>query len=276
MAENSSSNEVTFRLPRSRQSVPRSRAALHAVLGGWGVSQDVLESAELVLSELVTNALRVPVPRDRQVGVRIARSLADGLLRLEVSDAGAGKPEVRVPRDEETGGRGLLLVEAMAHRWGVEERAGRIGKTVWAELKAPDIVAGPVGSVVVVSGSPAGGGHMSAQHAETPRPGPPHLRTVADIRAALRDGRGFPDDAERFEAGFARALDTATASDLHQVADVIKTYAGSIRAFSDPGFDDAVQEGLDLIAEIKKATRSEPCQPVLPLRRTVKSTPREC
>lgn len=156
-------NEVTFRLPRSRQSVPRSRAALHAVLGGWGVSQDVLESAELVLSELVTNALRVPVPRDRQVGVRIARLLEDGLLRLEVSDAGAGKPEVRVPCDEETGGRGLLLVEAMAHRWGVEGRAGGIGKTVWAELKAPDIVAGPVGSEqrpgwrVSVATSEAGG-----------------------------------------------------------------------------------------------------------------------
>ncbi|MCX4401103.1 ATP-binding protein [Streptomyces sp. NBC_01764] len=198
-------------------------------------------------------------------------------MRLEVSDAGAGKPEVRVPRDEETCGRGLLLVEAMAHRWGVEERVGGIGKTVWAELKAPDIVAGPVGSVVVVSGAPARRGHMSAQHAETPHPGPPHLRTVADIRAALRDGQGFPGDAESFEADLARALDTATATDLHQVADVIKTYAGSIRAFSDPGFDDAVQqEGLDLIAEIKKATRSEPGHPVLPLRRTVKSTSREC
>ncbi|MFD9121956.1 ATP-binding protein [Streptomyces bottropensis] len=188
MAENSTPNEVTFRLPRSHQSVPRSRAALHAVLGGWGVSQDTLDSAELVLSELVTNALRVPVPRDRQVGVRIARSPADGLLRLEVSDAGAGKPEVRVPGDEETGGRGLLLVEATAHRWGVEEREGGIGKTVWAELKAPDMVV----------------------------------------------------------------------------------------AYSDPGFDDAVQEGLDLIAEIKKAARTEPGQPVLPLRRKVKPTSREC
>lgn len=144
MAENSTLNEVTFRLSRSRQSVPRSRAALHAVLGSWGVGQDVLESAELVLSELVTNALRVPVPRDRHVGVRIARSPADGLLRLEVSDAGSGRPEVRAPGDEETGGRGLLLVEALAHRWGVEERAAGIGKTVWATLKAPDIVAEPV------------------------------------------------------------------------------------------------------------------------------------
>ena len=105
----------------------------------------------MALSELVTNALCVPVPSDRQVGVRIVRSPADGLLRLEVSDAGSGKPEVRVPGDEETGGRGLLLVEAMAHRWGVEERAGRIGKTVWAELKAPDIVAEPVGRAVAAA-----------------------------------------------------------------------------------------------------------------------------
>ncbi|GAA2648526.1 hypothetical protein [Streptomyces vastus] len=51
---------------------------------------------------------------------------------------------MRAPGDDETGGRGLLLVEALAHRWGVEQRAGGIGKTVWAELKAPDIVAEPV------------------------------------------------------------------------------------------------------------------------------------
>lgn len=93
---------------------------------------------------------------------------------------------------------------------------------------------------------------MSAQHAGTTHTSPSHLRTVADIRAALRDGRGFPGDAESFEADLDRALDTATATDLHQVADVIKTYAGSIRAFSDPEFDDALQEGLDLIAEVKK------------------------
>jgi hypothetical protein len=99
--------------------------------------------AELVLSELVTNALRVRVPRDRQVGVRIAHSERDGLLRIEVSDAGAGRPEVRSPGEDETGGRGLLLVEALASRWGVQERAGGIGKTVWVELKAPDIVAVP-------------------------------------------------------------------------------------------------------------------------------------
>ncbi len=113
------------------------------MLSDWGIDQDVTETAELVLSELVTNALRVPAPRDRQVGILIARSEADGLLRLEVSDAGAGRPEVRNPGEDETGGRGLLLVEALAHRWGVRDRPYGIGKTVWAELKAPDIVAVP-------------------------------------------------------------------------------------------------------------------------------------
>ncbi|WP_327190563.1 ATP-binding protein [Streptomyces xinghaiensis] len=133
-------NELAFRLSRRDSSVPRARALLHAVLADWGIGQDAAETAELVLSELVTNALRVPVPGDWQVGVRIVRAEADGLLRLEVSDAGRGIPEVREPADDDPGGRGLLLVETLSHRWGVREREAGIGKTVWAELKAPDIV----------------------------------------------------------------------------------------------------------------------------------------
>ncbi|AQW53390.1 ATP-binding protein [Streptomyces violaceusniger] len=132
--------EVKFRLPRRRSSVPRARALLHSVLADWGVGQEAAEVGELVLSELVTNALRVRVPNDRLVEVRIARLVDEGVLRLEVSDAGEGKPEVRKPDEDETGGRGLLLVEALAHRWGYERRACGIGKTVWVELKAPDLV----------------------------------------------------------------------------------------------------------------------------------------
>ncbi|MGY0058421.1 ATP-binding protein [Streptomyces sp. LZ34] len=139
-ADMAAPNEVTFRLPRRRSSVRRARALLYAALGEWGVGQDAVETGELVLSELVTNALRVRVPCDRLVGVRIAWLAEDGLLRLEVSDAGEGKPEVRAPGDDETGGRGLLLVEALAHRWGFEQRACGIGKTVWSELKAPHLV----------------------------------------------------------------------------------------------------------------------------------------
>ncbi|QNP73039.1 hypothetical protein IAG44_28825 [Streptomyces roseirectus] len=92
---------------------------------------------------------------------------------------------------------------------------------------------------------------MSAQHSETPTTLPP-LRTVADIRAALREGRGFPGDKEDFELDLARALDASTAADLGKVAEVIVDYRGRIRLYSDPGFDDALQEGLEIAAKIKK------------------------
>ncbi len=116
---------------------------LRAKLGEWRAGQAAADEAELVLSELVTNAVRVPVPGDRMVGVRIECRGRGELLRLEVSDAGAGWPEVRQPGELDKGGRGLLLVEALAHRWGVDERRADIGKTVWAELLAPGIEPAP-------------------------------------------------------------------------------------------------------------------------------------
>ncbi|WP_254667838.1 ATP-binding protein [Streptomyces griseus] len=132
--------EVKFKLVRSRSSVSRARAVLRASLGEWRAAQTVCEAGELVLSELVTNALHVQVPEDRMIGVRIECRGRGGLLRLEVSDAGEGRPVVQRPGELATTGRGLLLVEALAHRWGVDERQDGIGKTVWAELLAPGIV----------------------------------------------------------------------------------------------------------------------------------------
>ncbi|MFD4525325.1 DUF6247 family protein [Streptomyces sp. NPDC058470] len=98
---------------------------------------------------------------------------------------------------------------------------------------------------------------MSAQHAETPSAHHPSLRlkTIGDIRAALREGRGFPGDKEAFEADLARALEASTEADLTAVAAVIVDYRGRIRLYSDPEFDDALQEGLALIAEIKKGNQ---------------------
>lgn len=62
MAEPSGFHEISFRLVRSRSSAPRARAVLRARLGEWRVEQAVAETGELVLSELVTNALRAPRP----------------------------------------------------------------------------------------------------------------------------------------------------------------------------------------------------------------------
>ncbi|MCX5184243.1 ATP-binding protein [Streptomyces sp. NBC_00268] len=137
MADRDGLYEAHFRISRHPRGVARSRSILRDAFACWNLDQEVTEAAELVLSELVTNALRVRVPHDRQVGVGFVYDPLAGLLRLEVSDAGAGCPELRSPSEDETCGRGLVLVEALADRWGVCGRESGIGKTVWATFKAP-------------------------------------------------------------------------------------------------------------------------------------------
>ena len=128
--------EATFRLPRSTRSVPRARAVLRALLDTWDEG-DAADTAELLLSELVTNAVRARAPRDRQI--EFTARAADGALRLEVADAGDGRPTPRHAAETDESGRGLLLVAALTERWGVSPRTapGAVGKTVWCELKLP-------------------------------------------------------------------------------------------------------------------------------------------
>ncbi|MBQ0865300.1 ATP-binding protein [Streptomyces sp. A73] len=129
--------ELSFRVPRARRSVPRARAMVRAVLGAWDVAPETAADAELVLSELVTNAVAARAPRDRQVGIRVERR-HDASLRVEVGDTNAAEPQRRDPAPGDEGGYGLLLVDALAHRWGTERRACGIGKTVWVQLPAPE------------------------------------------------------------------------------------------------------------------------------------------
>ncbi|MEU0339952.1 ATP-binding protein [Streptomyces bobili] len=104
--------------------------------GGTVIDGEVALTAELLLSELVTNPLRhARVPVGREIGVRVATY--DGRLRVEVADANNSRPEVREPADEDEHGRGLALVEALALRWGCCPRRHGIGKATWAELALP-------------------------------------------------------------------------------------------------------------------------------------------
>lgn len=93
---------------------------------------------------------------------------------------------------------------------------------------------------------------MSAQQAETPTAAALPLKTIGDLRAALRSGHGFPGDRESFEADLQRALEASSETDLNAVASVIVDYRGRIRLYQDPDFDIAVQEGIDLAARLKQ------------------------
>lgn len=109
-------------------------AARHArrfsrrVLRSWGVADEAMDTALLVVSELVTNAL---IHTDGPV--RLDLTLVDHRLRIAVADASPRSPVKPTSIGwEATGGRGILLVEAMSTGWGTVPASG--GKQVWADL----------------------------------------------------------------------------------------------------------------------------------------------
>lgn len=103
--------------------------ARHAVSGVCAdLHPDVSTVAQLLVSELVTNALQHGRGR---IDVRIDRS--PGQLRVSVDDESRAQPVVRSGDIDDDGGRGLLIVETLASSWGVR-RSGR-GKSVWFTLR---------------------------------------------------------------------------------------------------------------------------------------------
>jgi anti-sigma regulatory factor (Ser/Thr protein kinase) len=122
---------VVSRWPLTGPSVRKARRELRGTLGEWGLD-GLAESAELVLSELMTNALRhARSPRGRLVETRYER-VGGGCVRIEVHDANDRIPQMRRAADDDEGGRGLALVDALTERrWGVSSRQG-VGKLVWA------------------------------------------------------------------------------------------------------------------------------------------------
>ncbi|WP_416969824.1 ATP-binding protein [Streptomyces sp. 4F14] len=109
--------------------VPEARHALRELLHNWG-KPGRSDIAELLTSELVTNAL-VHTDEDAVLTATVG---PDG-LHVEVRDFVDRLPRPQAQRtDDDTNGRGLLLVQALADAWGV--RPHGIGKAVWFELEA--------------------------------------------------------------------------------------------------------------------------------------------
>ncbi|MFG2889644.1 ATP-binding protein [Streptomyces sp. NPDC048248] len=129
-----------LRLAGTRGAVARGRDFARQALHDWGwlpaANADQRAAAEdvlLVVSELVTNAcLHAEGPEELRL------RCTPKMLRLEVSDLGAGSPEPRSPhRPGRPGGHGMFIVQRLCLDWGVVRNPTGAGKTVWAELAGP-------------------------------------------------------------------------------------------------------------------------------------------
>ena len=126
--------DLALNLPPDPSAPGLARTAAKRLLDG-GVGPERLSDLSLVISELVSNAL---VHGCGQVVFRL--QLDEGIVRGEVIDQGGGfEHEVRARGPEEVSGRGLLLVEALTHRWGIHEGTSH----VWFELPARSAASRP-------------------------------------------------------------------------------------------------------------------------------------
>ena len=115
-------------VPGDPAEVARARQNAAAQLTAWGLDEAVF-TTELMVSELVTNAIRYGQP---PIQLRLINTRT---LICEVSDASSTAPHLRRARAFDEGGRGLLLVAQLATHWGT--RHTRNGKTIWAEQRRP-------------------------------------------------------------------------------------------------------------------------------------------
>ncbi|OKI24003.1 ATP-binding protein [Streptomyces sp. CB03911] len=121
-----------FRLPASESSVAVARRLAVAQLGTWVGELDPDDRAviELLVSELVTNAVRYGKAETTAVELI---GTEDGTVVLTVEDANPTEPQQREPEAEDEGGRGLLLVDALALRRGTIRLNS--GKKTWVEVQ---------------------------------------------------------------------------------------------------------------------------------------------
>lgn len=123
--------ERTLDLPEHLSSVTRARHFVRDVLLGWDL-EGLVEDAQLGTSELVANAIR-HAGTDLVLTIRV-----DGVVTISIQD---GQPELRRPVIADSdflaeNGRGLHIVAAIAHDWGITTAAN--GKVVWFNLSLPE------------------------------------------------------------------------------------------------------------------------------------------
>ena len=134
---------LVMTLSAEDHSVRLARHAAHVVLSVWELAH-MEETAVLIVSELVTNAVRHARETDVvEVDLHVTRTC----LRIEIQDSDRHWPQPRIPGGFEESGFGFVLVDALADKWGVRETTA--GKAVWAELDMgrDSVSPGPFGMI---------------------------------------------------------------------------------------------------------------------------------
>ncbi|MFD8388597.1 sodium/proline symporter PutP [Streptomyces sp. NPDC059680] len=119
---------VSWNLPSDPAVVAHARTVAAEQLTQWGLP-DLTFTTELIVSELVTNAIR------HATGPLCLRLIRDRGLICEVSDTSSTSPRLRHARTTDEGGRGLLIIAQLAGRWGT--RYTTTGKIIWTEQPIP-------------------------------------------------------------------------------------------------------------------------------------------
>jgi anti-sigma regulatory factor (Ser/Thr protein kinase) len=113
----------TLTFPANRQSVTAARRSATEV--PVGSPRDLLESVELMGSELATNCVRYVRTTFELMILRTPKE-----IRIEVTDHGGRTPAILSPGPDDPSGRGLRIVDMLSERWGVKNKS-RSGNTVW-------------------------------------------------------------------------------------------------------------------------------------------------
>jgi len=121
-------------LPYTASSVGVARRRLIGDLTEAGVYEATACDAGLVLSELISNALRHATPLPGSL-IKVSWCVTDDCIEVAVSDGGGPTvPMINKPAANALGGRGLGIVDRLSLRWGVRTQQGGGETTVWAAL----------------------------------------------------------------------------------------------------------------------------------------------
>ncbi|MFC5982912.1 ATP-binding protein [Knoellia sp. p5-6-4] len=125
----------TIRVPWSASSVSLVRRTVVDDLRERGIAAVTIDESEIVVSELVSNAIRHARPLG-DGSLRVHWKVKAGVVEVEVTDGGGDTVPHPAPRTVwAPSGRGLRIVRSLAHEWGVAQ--DRYGSTVWASLGGP-------------------------------------------------------------------------------------------------------------------------------------------